>query len=410
MGEHRPRLQVRIQDKLDASELAQIKQAGLAGLAPVESWSAGGTNRQNAYATHGLFRYFGKFPPPVASYLIHEYTRPGELVSDPMCGSATTGVECLLEDRACELRDVNPLSLLLARVKTSRVPAKSLSDAMDRVSKRYHPMEHGFEPVGLRDVSHWFLPQTQKSLRGLKAAVESEARSDIRDVFTAIFASCVRRVSKATTQQGRLFLDEHTALDDAWPVFERKARTVLSAIAHLPSKKLRPRVEQKDIRESVDGTLRSSASLVIVHPPYFNAYRYSRINSLELAWLGFESKQVRPSELREYFKVGKEENLDRYLDDMQLALTNAAQQVRPGGVLALMIGDTILHARHLQVVAPLLQRISEGPLVLEKIAIRVPRYSEAFWVASQRRSREGLGVALCDYVLVMRKDKGMKNA
>ncbi len=408
MDDFRPRLELRSQKQLGDSERRQLKQAGLFGLAPVEAWSAGGTNRQNAYATHGLFRYFGKFPPPVASYLIKKYSKPGELVSDPMCGSATTGVECLLDERECELRDVNPLSLLLARVKTRRVSANSLSCALERVRKRYVPLDHGFEPVGLRDVSHWFLPSTQSSLRGLKAAIDAESRSQVRDVFTAVFASCIRRVSKATTQQGRLFLDEKTAVADAWPVFERKVKGVISAVSGLPSNHP-PRIQKRDIRCSIDEGIQSSASLVILHPPYFNAYRYSRINSLELAWLGYEPKSVRPLEVREYFKVGKEKNLDTYLDDMQIALTNSAQQLRHGGVLALMIGDTVLHGKHLPVTAQLLNRVTGGGLCVEKIAIRIPRYAEANWVASQRRRGKKLGVALCDYVVVMRKHKGDKD-
>ncbi len=404
MEDGKPKIRVQEQSDLKSAERVQLQRAGLMNAPRIERWCATGTNSQNAYATHGLFRYFGKFPPPVASHLIDEYTKPGDRVSDPMCGSATTGVECLLSDRDCDLRDVNPLSLLLARVKTRRVSSRALSAAFERVRKRYHPMDHGYEPVGLRDVSHWFLPETQRSLRGLKAAIDAESRAEVKDVFSAVFASCIRKVSKATTQQGRLFLDERTAVEDVWPLFERKTKAVFSAVSKLPAHK-RPRIEQHDIRQPMDEAARSCASLVILHPPYFNAYRYSRINSLELAWLGFESRNIRPWELREYFKVGKEENLHAYLDDMETALSNAAQQLAPGGVLALMIGDTVLHGKHLRVVAPLLDRISGRRLILKKIAIRIPRYAEAHWVASQRRDSKKLGTALSDYVLIFRKSE-----
>ena len=402
MGEG-ARLTIGRENELKAEQRAQLERGRLTGLAPLESWTATGTNHENAYATHGLFRYFGKFPPPVAAHLIESYTRAGELVFDPMCGSGTTGVECLLRNRRCELRDVSPLSLLLARVKTRRMARRRLNEAMARIQSCYRPREGGFEPVGLRNPDHWFLPQTARSLRGLRQAVERE-QNGTRDVFRTVFAATVRRVSRATTQQGRLFLDADTALEDAWPTFERRAKAALRTIPELPGGGQRVRVAHHDLRERIGSPSQAKAALVIVHPPYFNAYRYSRINSLELAWLGCDQVGVRKTEVREFFKVGKPENVERYIDDMELSLANAVRLVRPGGVLAMMNGDTILRGEHLPVVRPLMDRLCAHGLSVERIAIRVPRYSEASWVASQRRRGNQLGVPLRDYVVVFRKE------
>lgn len=55
------------------------------------SWSfADKTKKDTTYITHGYHRYPAKFIPQIVSRLIEKYTKEGDLVVDPMCGSGTT--------------------------------------------------------------------------------------------------------------------------------------------------------------------------------------------------------------------------------------------------------------------------------------------------------------------------------
>ncbi|PIE20355.1 MAG: hypothetical protein CSA66_00575 [Proteobacteria bacterium] len=382
---------------------AQLERAGLLGLAPAEVWTVNGSNRGNAYATHGVFRYFGKYPPPIGDRLIRGHTEPGDLVVDPMCGSGTTGVEALLLGRRSRLSDVNPLSALVARAKTTRVSLADSQPACARVLAAARPRteaDTGFVPVGLRDPDHWFLPETMDSLRGLRAALEGLDDGPVADLLWTAFAATVRRVSRATTQQGRLFLDARTARADALPTFRRAATRALAAAAELPQGPA-PEVTLADARAPAAAAA-EPARLTILHPPYFNAYRYSRVNCLELAWLGHPVKPLRATEVREHFKVGDPNKVVEYVDDMVCVLQGAAAATAPGGVVALMIGDTVLRGAHVPATRMILDRLDER-LALEQIAVRRPRHTEATWVASQRRRRGALGAALSDYVLRLRR-------
>jgi hypothetical protein len=312
-----PPLDVRPQHRLRPEEDDLVARAGLGGLASIEAWTVPGSSRQLSYATHGVFRFFGKFPPPVAGHLISTHTAPGELVIDPMCGSGTTGVECILADRRSVLGDVNPLALLLARVKTRPIDLRLLDAAVTRITTHYKPLsrdQSDFSPPGLRNADHWFLPETADSLRGLRQLVEAEPDENVREVLQVAFASAVRRVSRATTQQGRLFLDVGTALPDALETFVDRVKRLRAALATLPPASFEVEVSFIDMRRPACS---KRAPLVILHPPYFNSYRYSSVNSLELAWLGVSPGDVRRNEVQEFFKVGKEENRSRYLDDME---------------------------------------------------------------------------------------------
>lgn len=398
-------IEIRTQDELFENEKRLVEKAQLDDLAPIETWTALGTNMQLAYATHGIFRYFGKFPPPIATYLMDKYTKKGDLVIDPMSGSGTTAVESALLDRRCIVNDLNPLSYLLAQVKTQRIEKGILEKKLEFIKENYKPLtieEYDFKPVALRDPDHWFLPETSDSLRGIKYLVEQEVDVKLKSFLNVIFAATVRRVSKATTQQGRLFLDVETALEDALPTFIKRYEIGINGLDAIPAETdIRYFNEDlKDIPVLTDG---EKAKLVILHPPYFNSYKYSSVNSLETGWLGINRNEYSKQEVKEFFKVGKPENAEKYVEDMSIALTNALEMLEKNGILAMMIGDTIMKGKYIPVTRMLLDKTDLSDYKVETVAIRVPKYTEATWVASQRRDSNNIGITLYDYIIVIRR-------
>src|SRR5699024_11814089 len=118
-------------------------------------------------------------------------------------------------------------------------------------------------------------------------------------------------------------------------------------------------------------------SLVILYSTYFNSYKYSRINSLELAWLVYKQDKIRKSEVREFIKSGIPEKVDFYVEDMVNVIKNIKSSLRPNGVIALMIGDTIIKGQYIPVTKMILEKVKEEGFDIEKIALRVPKYTEA---------------------------------
>jgi hypothetical protein len=372
-----------------------VSRAGLDAIAPCEAWTLAATNRELQYATHGLFRFFGKFPPPIAAHLIAAYTRPGDLVIDPMVGSGTTAVEALLAGRRARVSDVSPLSVLLSRVKTTHVDA---AEALERV-RAWRGKSAEATLVGLRNPTHWFLPETIASLARIRSAIGSLEEGPARSLLMVAFLAIVRRASRATTQQGRLFLDAETALPDAWPAFETKAIQAIAAVRALPPD------WHADVRlaPATRASEGETAPLCIVHPPYFNNYKYSSVSSLELAWMGVDAKEVRRSEVREAFKVGGVQNARRYVSDMLAVLASCAQRVHHGGRVALMVGDATFRGEYLPLTRELVDGARDFGLEPELVAVRVPKFTEASWVASQRRTKGRIGVSLHDFVVVLRR-------
>jgi len=382
-----------------------IKNSGIKKFSPViEIWTSEASNKALSYHSHGIFRYFGKFPPPIARHLIKTYTKEKDLVIDPMCGSGTSGLEALLLNRSANCFDINPLSVLISKVKITPIDKDDYLKTFEIIKKLYSDKKIKKQKVdllGLKNPSHWFLPETLESLSKIKFAIETTSKSmETKEALTVAFLSIVRRVSRATTQQGRLFLDVETAEKDAFPFFEKKVLGQVEQLSFLPKGKS-IKIEQRSILD-VPNKNEKRSKLIICHPPYFNSYKYSGVNSLELAWLGIDHATVRKHEVRESFKVGKAEKVEEYLVDMEQGIRNLGSYLEQGGRIALMIGDTVIKGQYIPVTHKLIERLSKEYTV-EKTALRIPKFTEASWAASQRRKGGEVGINLCDLMVILKK-------
>lgn len=377
-----------------------LKRSELSGLAENFSWTVRGSNVAVNYSTHGIYRYFGKFPAPIGRQLILDYSKPGGVVVDPACGSGTTGVEALWMDNNAFLFDLNPLSILISKVKTTPLSLRQMENASEKFQQRYKSTRQGsFEPTGI-DLKHWFLPETTHSLSRMRKSIDEETNQDLRNFLEMNFAAIVRKVSKATTQQGRLFLDVDTAISDPFPAILKSIDKSIENISKLP-KTTKVKTQQADILNNhlLD---KMKADLVIYHPPYFNAYKYSSINSLELAWIQQDRKGFSKQEIREFFKVGKPENSKFYVEDMAKSILNLQKFMGKNTRLAIMIGDALMKDKHMTVTREIIDLVSEH-FEVERTVLRIPKYTEASWATSQRRVSGSLGVTMFDFILTLRK-------
>ena len=179
-------IEIRKEHELSEDELFLLKQAGLNSYAPLEAWTVLGTNAQISYSTHGIFRYFGKFPATIAAHFIMQYTEEHDMIMDPMAGSGTTVLEAMLANRNCRSYDVNPLAVLLQKVKTTRVDEEKLLAELNHICDNYAPLsveQFDWQPVGIRDVTHWFLKETQNSIRGLIYLINQIKDEKVRDFY-----------------------------------------------------------------------------------------------------------------------------------------------------------------------------------------------------------------------------------
>jgi hypothetical protein len=76
-------------------------------------------NQCSSYASHNFHSFAAKFPPQLPAKFIAQFTVLGDTVLDPMFGSGTTILESYLTGRMGIGFDIDPLALMIARVKVT---------------------------------------------------------------------------------------------------------------------------------------------------------------------------------------------------------------------------------------------------------------------------------------------------
>lgn len=99
----------------------------------IDEWTF--KNADTQYLTHGLHPYPARMIPQLADKLIKEYSEEKDWVLDPFCGSGTVLVECRLKNRNSIGNEINPLAVLLSKVKTTPLDKEELKHISKTVLK-----------------------------------------------------------------------------------------------------------------------------------------------------------------------------------------------------------------------------------------------------------------------------------
>lgn len=283
-------------------------------------------NSVDFHPAHKIHSFPAKFPPQLPRKFISALTEPGDIVLDPMAGSGTSVLEAFLLGRQAIGLDVDPLAILLSKVKkqtynesllrtsartiiTEAYKASTLSPEMIWVSRKDE-----FDSKTCEFLDYWFSKEVQVELLSLQRQINKISDSKARDFFKLIFSSVI-----ITKTGGVSFAVDlaHTRPHRARTVFARNGQLILGEDngnqnkKHL-TKKLRSPIEEfkKKFDVSVKWTVENppkailpitsygnaqnlpvesnSVDLIVTSPPYAsNAIDYMRAHKFSLVWFGY---------------------------------------------------------------------------------------------------------------------------
>jgi adenine-specific DNA methylase len=92
-----------------------------------------------ATAIYNMHTYWSKKPHDAIRQYIRHYTKPGDLVLDPMCGSGGTALAALMEGRKAIAIDRSPAATFITKNYCTPVDVEELKIAFERLKEKVKP-------------------------------------------------------------------------------------------------------------------------------------------------------------------------------------------------------------------------------------------------------------------------------
>lgn len=300
--------------------------------------------------THGLHPYPAKFIPHIPRELIAAYSRPGETVWDPMCGSGTSLVEAALGGRTAIGSDINPIAILASKAKTTPLPSRSRDEIRGlllriRVDGTVWP---GGRPdrrpriPEFHNRDHWFTARAQRELGILLEDIESLETDAARQLAHCAFSAILVAVSN---QEGETRWRARPLELEPGAVLARFAAKLRASLVAAESYARRAQAEVEVARWDArdPGMPGRPVDLIVTSPPYANTHDYYLYNKLRMFWLGEDVKAVQEAEIgSRNLHSDRGAEIEHYLGAMQQAMAQMKRSLRHGGRLILVVGDGVI--------------------------------------------------------------------
>lgn len=259
------------------------------------------TSNVNTY-THGFHKYPAKFIPHIPKWAINKYLsdKINKTILDPFCGSGTTLVESILAGNNTIGIDIDPLSALISKVKTTRVDKSELNKIAKWLIQQINTNPKGTFKPDCERIEHWFTIDAIEKLSAIRTLInqipelfgDNKKVRDIQDLFIVCFSSIIRRVSNADNQSQKTYVSG-TKLknpEEVYTVFLSQIKLFVERVIEFTTF-TNASSKSEVIVSSSALSLKNKLSnhqidLVVTSPPYIKAVDYIYNQMVELFWIG----------------------------------------------------------------------------------------------------------------------------
>lgn len=303
---------------------------------------------------HGFHAYPARMHPTLARRAIELMSPTGGTVLDPFCGSGTVLVESRLAARQSWGVDLNPLAVLLARLKSRAATPQELQFILStagkvaqhadsrRREKRGATRRYPAEDVQLFD------PHVLLELDGLRDGLGQVHGEFVRDALRLVFSAILVKVSRQPGDTSTSSVPRRLAAGFTIALFEKKADELAQRIDSfrrmLPPRAPVAKIQQGDARR-LDHVPDGSIHFVLSSPPYAGTYDYVEHHRLRLRWLDMPMDEMQRDEIgarRHLAPLHHTDAVRRFQDDLTRVLASLRPKLVPDAKVAMLIADSVV--------------------------------------------------------------------
>jgi len=280
-------------------------------------WSfEGKTNRKNG---HGLFHYPAMMVPQVARAILKaacEIHPEIERVGDPFVGSGTVLTETMNRTLNFSGTDINPLAVLLCRVKSGPFYVSSLEKKSKEILDRINADSTASVDVDFVNIDKWFPTSSQIALSRIRRSILVEDALWARRFFWIGLAEAARFSSNSRTSTVKLHTRPKEEIDtracDVVAIFRKAIERNLKyfgsqarAMQDLGATTAGRYNGRIDVMLGDTRTIKAmeKVDIIVTSPPYgdnVTTVTYGQYSYLPLQWI--ELTDIDPAADRSYLK------------------------------------------------------------------------------------------------------------
>lgn len=249
---------------------------------------------------HSFHRYFGKLIPAIPGFAIKNFTKEGDYILDSFSGSGTSLLEAKNLNRNAFGVDINPLSVFIAKIKTTKLDRKSVERVWSKLQKDLEKDKSKYSSDGelyCVNIDHWFKDFAKNDLLKLRSHILKLPKGDTKDFFLGCFSAFLRGVSNADprhvfpgySKRLRKLDAEGKRNIDVKASFARSIKRRLDYLDSLPTNKAKIQALEGDSRNLPREI--KNITLAVINPPYISSIHYLETLKIEMGWLGFIKSQ-----------------------------------------------------------------------------------------------------------------------
>ena len=244
--------------------------------------------------THRIHTYPAMMIPQIARRLIYLYGQEAKTLLDPFCGSGTSLVESSLLPRIKDAYgfDLNPLAVLISKVKTTLINPEKLRDKLNNILNS----SKSADIPNFKNIEFWFKPQVIKDLSILKTAINKIEDNKIKNFFLVCFSETIRNTSNTRNSEFKLYRMPKEKLEnynpDVFKEFEKITNKYIIGMEEYNKSKMDTKIKIDLFSSMNELPIKdNSIDLIVTSPPYGDSkttVAYGQFSKLALQWLDYE--------------------------------------------------------------------------------------------------------------------------
>lgn len=266
------------------------------------SWSYSNKSKYNTtYLTHSFYTYPAKFIPQIASRLILENSKEGDIVIDPFMGSGTTIVEALINNRISIGCDINYIAYLVTAAKTTPINIILLEKEFRKIQfdleyrmngKFDYYLSKSFHLIPKNErIDYWFRESQKNKLAIIYSRIIEIKNKSIKNLFLVAFAQILKNCSIWLQSSVKPQRDLSKLDYDPLLLFLTRVKLMIN------SNKDFLEILDTDIAKNINNYRKinlcdarkipcanDEASLIVTSPPYVTSYEYADLHQLPSLW------------------------------------------------------------------------------------------------------------------------------